>query len=117
MMFADLSTADPIHIKDFLLIIGFFISSAASAVAVINSRRVQRREVTFGQEFVTKDQCTIMNQSLDRRIRKIEEDVSMMRREVKQDMRGVHERIDQVLAAVSELRGELTAIMGGGVRK
>lgn len=115
-MFAQLQTADPIHIRDFLIILGFLLSAGTSLAALLTSRKAQRREVSITDEFVRKSECSLHHGSDGGRIAKLEEDVGDLRRDVKLDhekfqihlleeIGKVQRRVDQVLVFVSELRG------------
>jgi hypothetical protein len=128
--------AQPDHVKDFLIIIGFILSAGASAAALLNQRRTQKREVTFGQEFVTRDFCQSMHtrdsgevkrlvaevEELKRDrvgvLAKVEEKIDKLRVEIKHDIQAaaltdesrissVHDRINDVLSAVAKLEGRL----------
>lgn len=119
-MFAQLSATDPVHLRDFLIIVGFLLSAAASFGAFLTSRKSQKREVTMGDEFVTKGMCVQSHEGLSGRISKLEQDLRDLRGEVKNDreivgqklineISKVHDRINDVLEAVSELRGQVNA--------
>jgi hypothetical protein len=116
IMFAQLQAADPIHIRDFLIILGFLLSAGTSLAALLSSRKSQKREVSFADEFVRKSECTLHHGSDGNRIAKLESDAIDLRREIKVDhdkfqqhlldeIGKVQKRVDQLLVAVYELRG------------
>jgi len=56
-MLAQLQAADPIHVRDFLIIGGFLLSAGTGLVALVQSGRKQKREVSLSAEHVTKEHC------------------------------------------------------------
>lgn len=118
-MFAQLTGADPVVVRDFLIITGFLLSSAAAGASLFMSRKTQKREVSFGTEHVTKDMCRGQHAGVDIRLGKTERELVEMRAEVKEDrdkamedllhqVGKVHDRVNVVLQAVSELKGRIT---------
>lgn len=90
---------------------------AANIAMLFNLRRTQKREVTFSQEFATKEEVA----SLVERISKVEDGVEGIRAEMKEDRDAIlqagerraetiHSRINDVLTSVSELRGHIRSM-------
>jgi len=107
-----LQGADPVHVRDVLIVMGFLLSSGASAAAMIGTRRVQRREVRMSDEYVTVKQFGTFHTDVERRlgeqqesIRRIYQAIESLRRELMglQDERGqrMHERMDHLEAEVN----------------
>lgn len=113
-----------------VVVVGLLLNMAVSVMALARGGRPQKREVTLSSEHVTTKQCGLLHEGSNGKIREIEarvnslqqridhvsghigQAVEALRREIKQDMSGIHNRIDQVLQAVSELRGETKHIRG-----
>lgn len=111
-------------------VLALLLNMGGTALAIVRSGRVQKREVSLSSEYVTTKQCGLLHDGSHSKIREIEarvnslqqridhvsghigQAVEALRREIKQDMSGIHNRIDQVLQAVSELRGETKHIRG-----
>ena len=122
-MLAQLQTVDPSHLKDILLIAVAFCGVVTPlATLAVNSHRSQKREVVFGDAFMTKELCTTAHGNLIERVERCEsairdavaefrKDVQQM--EAKQEQRAValHERINTLSVtltnAVAELRGQV----------
>lgn len=96
------------------LSLGFLASLTASVLAMVRGNRLQKREISMAPGLMPDPELL----DLKRRMNEVETDLSQIRTEIKADYRllethnenrvsGLHERINQVLAAVSELRGEL----------
>jgi len=120
---------DPQALTQFLIIIGFLGSIVTSLVALRSSNRAQKREVSFTDEYATKAEHAELKGRVDKIADEIvrgfervdqkrsvsiaglhddlEKSIGGLRVEVKDDIRGVHERINVVLAAVSKLEGKL----------
>ncbi len=123
-------TPDPQALTQFLIVLGFLGSIVASLVAIRSSNRAQKREVSFADEFATRAQHDDLKGRVDKiadEIRSefarldqkrsvsiagvhddLENAIAALRAGVKQDVEGVHDRINVVLAAVSELKGRLS---------
>jgi hypothetical protein len=82
MILAQLQSADPIHIRDILIVLGFLISSVASVLAVTASRRTQHRDVRLEEGFVTASHCLSLHTPADLRLASLEKQVSDVRHEI-----------------------------------
>lgn len=116
MIVAMLAEAPPATSSDWLNNLQFFCTLllGVAGVYALFSNRTQKREVSFSEEFARKED-----------VRRLEDDVDGMRvklddlqstiggLEVKLNVAGerraheIHERIDAVLTAVSEVRGQI----------
>jgi hypothetical protein len=67
-LLADISSVDANHLKDFVIIaigVGIF---AIQIIGAIRNRGAQKREVSFSEEFVTKQVCATAHADYARRI-------------------------------------------------
>lgn len=121
-MIAQIQGADPIHVRDILIVAGFFLSAAAAWVSVAKSSRMQKREVTFAEAYVERRQCDIHHGTvgdriggLERRVDTMEarqqqqgllvlEKIEALRIEIKEDIGRLHGRVDRLTEAMSEKR-------------
>lgn len=127
MIIGQIQAVDPTALWNFLIILGFLLSAGASGVAIFNSRRVQKREVTMASEFMTSSDCQRMQARwkddmirLEARINRVEQGQEHMRETNQHNFDAImkageeravkiHERINAVLAGVSELKGRIDA--------
>lgn len=94
---------------------------------IFRGTKTQKREVTFGSEFVTADFCKQAHKATEDRITRLEEDVCGIRDEMREELSKInssdeqraskiHDRIDELGTALSsqvgELRGQLIRIKG-----
>ena len=79
--------------------IGLLLNITLAGVSLIRSKQSQRREVSFADTYASREEMS-----------EIKTEVRNLRMEFKGDVRGVHCRIDEVLAAVSRLEGEIKHI-------
>ena len=123
-LLAQMGTTDPVHVRDFLIIGGFLLSAIAGLGSFLASRKVQKREVAISDEFVTKPFCHAFHAANEQRIVRLETDIIHLRQELKNDREqvmanllkeigSVHNRVNEVLEAVSELRGEMNQMRHG----
>lgn len=112
MLLAQIQSADPVHVWNFLLIIGFFLSAGASMTAILTSRKTQKREVSFADDFVRKSEWDVLRDADRMRTAKLESDhlasrqalseeisamsdrIEKLRDEFRADVRRLHDRID-----------------------
>ena len=96
------------------LAFGFIASAIASVLAMVRGNRLQRREISMAPGTMPDPEVV----ELKRRLDQMDEDRSAIRSEMKEDREiletrneartaVLHERINQILIAVSEIRGEL----------
>jgi len=90
-----------------------FLNGAVAIVTILSVNRKARREVTFAFEPASKEE-------FDKVVDTIKSDMASLREQMRQDRDvaqaaqekrtiALHERINQILAAVSELRGRIEA--------
>lgn len=105
---------DPEFFWKFLGSVGFIMSLLINAGVFWNMRKTQKREVRFETEFVSRSEISNLGNRIDR----LEVAIEKVRIDMKEDRASidrvgedriskVHERINDVLEAVSELRGQL----------
>ena len=95
-MLAQIQTVDPIHLRDIVILIGFFLSAGASAVAILGQRRTQKREVSFADQFVTSAFCEKQHTNLTAEIKALQADR-------RGDVANLHNKIEAVAREVSSL--------------
>ncbi len=120
---------DPQALTQFLIIVGFLGSTVTSWLALRSSNRAQKREVSFTEEFATKAEHIELKGRVDRIADEIvrgfervdqkrstsiaglhddlETKTSALRLEVKADIKGVHDRMTDVLGAVRRIEGKI----------
>lgn len=113
----------------FLIIVGFLASTFASVMALRSSNRAQKREVSFADEYATKAEHTelkIRVDGIDSSVRSgfdrldgkrsvsiaglhddLEVKTKELRLEVKSDIKGVHDRVTELLKVVARVEGKL----------
>jgi hypothetical protein len=106
----------------FILVASLVLSATVNVLSVVNFARsrkeTQKREVSFAQEFVSKELCAQSHSQLAVRLTRSEAELLEARHELKADCAALdqliraevgqlHQRINDVLAAVAELRGRL----------
>jgi hypothetical protein len=76
MLLAQIASTDPTHVRDFIVMVGFTISSLAAAgtfvMFFLNGRRTQKREVTLADNFITTAECALRNGALLDRLQRSE---------------------------------------------
>ena len=118
MFLAQLSSADPVHLWNLLMIAGYFVTTMAAVVGIVVGLRKQKREVTFGDSYITKEFCASRHEQTVERVARMELEMAAIREDMKADRQEhnsallrevgkVHDRVNAVLAAVSELAGQL----------
>jgi hypothetical protein len=128
-----LDKVEPGFLHQFALLLGWGVATALGIVTLVNRNKARRVavenqpvdvsvsgpvELRKSGQYVERNLCITLHQETDRRIGRMEADVIEMRREMKADREkfygdmltevgGVHVRVNEVLVAVSELRGEI----------
>lgn len=105
-LFAAASEIDPKALYQFVLIVSLLVSmgaGVASVAAFFNSRRTQRREITFVREMASRDDLMHMRKDIDR----IEAEVGKVRAEQKEErllsMAAAEARQKETLSRISRL--------------
>lgn len=126
MMLAQLQSVDAIHFKDVMLILFALVGVASWIFGMVRkpSTRItpQPLDVRLADQFVTKDYCRTAHIDAAARVARIEADVQALRQEIRDDrtklterltieVGKVHDRVNDVLEAVSELRGRMDEIV------
>jgi hypothetical protein len=124
-MFAQLQNVDAIHIKDVLLILIALVGMGSMIAGLVKKPKTsiepQPLDVRIASEMVTKDYCRSSHVDSSARIARVEADVAALRQEIRDDrlksterisneVGKVHDRVNDVLEAVSELRGRLDEV-------
>ncbi len=109
MILANGGTPDPLAFWQLMLGINFLVSLGAGVVAIWSRSHVQKREVSFTREYVTREE-----------MQRIEKDLAEVRAEIKQDRlllsssaEARHEktqgRIDALISAAGKLQNSIRA--------
>jgi hypothetical protein len=120
---------DPQALTQFLIIVGFLGSTVTSWLALRSSNRAQKREVTFTNEYATKAEHAELKNRVDKIADEIvrgfervdgkrsssiaglhddlESKTTALRMEVKSDIKGVHDRVSDLVGAVNRLVGKV----------
>lgn len=126
-IFAQLQAADPMHVRDMLLFIGFLLSSVASAVSIIvmltGRGAIQKREVQMAEVYATKNWCDEALRGPDRRLSQVESEITGLRGvmsenrdaiecQLRDGIKGVHSRVDKLIDAMAALQEKVGEIKG-----
>ena len=128
LLFAQIAP-DANGLLQFLIIVGFLASTFTSVMALRSSNRAQKREVSFADEYATKAEHTelkIRVDGIDSSVRSgfdrldgkrsvsiaglhddLEAKTNALRLEVKADIKGVHERVTDIVGFVKRIEGKL----------
>jgi hypothetical protein len=125
---AQLQAVDPAVLKDVLLVLAFLVSTGCSILALVRTRAKQTREISpqplevdLVKKLVSTDKCKLIHDDTNRRIVALEEGFDTLRREAKadqnsimdlirQEVGSVHVRVNELVDAVGQLRGEIRTI-------
>lgn len=111
MFLAQLQAADPIHIRDFLILIGFLISTGTGVAALVQAGRKQNREVTFGAAYVTKEFCTAQHSETARRLVAADSQLSQiwttLREEDEKTRAEMHRCFQDIERALGRIEGNI----------
>ena len=106
MIFAQLQTADPVHVWNFLLIVSFFLSAGSSAVAIWGNRRIQKREVQISDRVVTSEFCRDQHQQ-------VKEELNIHRIEKRNEVAVLHDKVEAVARDVAAIDRNIDLINQG----
>ena len=101
-----------------LLVVSFCTSLGVNIATLARLNKVQRREITFPETFTTKAHCALQHASLDKRLDHLEECLTVvsgkieewrqsMERAGEERLSKLHDRVDDILRAVSRLEGKV----------
>lgn len=107
MIIAQTTAVHPEFLIQLILALGLLGNLALTFINLVGQKRAQKREVTFTEEMVPRSICKVLHANLDQRLAGIEHSIEDLRKELRDENGKIHNRIDQILAAVSEMRGEL----------
>lgn len=120
------TTTSPEAFYQWVLAAGILLSLAANVVALLRNGRAQKREVTFGEQFVTREVHGAVATNMDVRVTKIEGELKAIREEMNHQREmaeataetravALHNRINDLgtslTAQVAELRGTMNRML------
>ena len=85
-------------------------SLAVNVRALVATKNVQKREVTFGDEYVTKEFFRAEHTALAGRMEVLERGIVELRTERRNDMAQLYEKVNKVDRATAGLQAELTMV-------
>jgi predicted nuclease with TOPRIM domain len=96
------------------------IGITTSIVQAANGRRAQKRDVTLMEDFATRRELNNLAEKVESKFEALRGELQELRGEMQEDKNEIvksgetrvvklHDRINEVLSAVSELRGEVHA--------
>lgn len=87
---------DPQSFWQFALIIGFLASIVANIVAIRSSTRAQKREVTFSEEFATREQHAELKREVDKIDGERRTSVANLHKKIEDVRESLDKRIDEI---------------------
>jgi len=117
-------TQDPVAFQNFwnsmVAVIAVVCTVGSFVIMLMNRRSTQKREVSFSEEYALKSDLLQFRRDHEREIAVLLTGLAEIRREMKADREAlavagearaekIHNRINTVLEAVSELRGHVNA--------
>lgn len=102
-----MTDAVSINIAGWLACLAFVLMIASYAINVANGFRRQKREVSFSDELITKKECDLREGLAIQRLSRVEQDVTIMRAEMRRDVGDLHEKINKVDKNVERIAGSL----------
>lgn len=110
---------DPTLAWNVILILGIILNLGVAGMSLARSRQVQRREVSFAEAFASRGELIEIKSDVHRLQTRLDSHIDQLRSEIKserliQDEKNdkrsaaLNTRINDVLEAVSELRGKLS---------
>lgn len=93
--------------------LGSWLLAAAAVAVIANQAILLWRNISGGLKempppadtYVTKTVCKIIHSEVAKNLAQNEDHIEGLRREIKEDVKGIHNRINDVLTAVSRLQG------------
>lgn len=89
MIFA--ATPSPVIAWDVILTVAVLLPMAVALISLLRSGKSQKREVTFGESFMTKEACGIEHRHSVDRITNCEHEIREIRKEVQVLVRTINE--------------------------
>jgi Mg2+ and Co2+ transporter CorA len=123
LLFAQLQTVDPVFLQQLLVVVLCAISAVTSIGAFVNGRKRQAREiepqpleVRAADQFVNREFCKQIHMreadaiahirvNIEKIEREVRENREHFQKELMEELGKVHDRINEILEAVAELRG------------
>lgn len=113
MFGAELSAVDPKWGWNMFLFAFAIAGITAAWMQALNGRRAQKRDVTLMEEFATRKELSTLAEKVDSRFEDLRQELKQSETRItskgEERVIKVHDRINEVLSAVSEVRGELNA--------
>jgi hypothetical protein len=113
MMLAQLESVSPSWGWNMVLFCGFCLATTAAVGQWLNGRRSQKRDVILMEEFATRRELQDLAMRVEDKFEslrvELQEDKTEILRAGEARVVKLHDRINEVLSAVSELRGEVHA--------
>lgn len=75
-LLADISSVEPGHLKDYIIITIGLGMVALQIIQALRTRGIQKREVSFSEEVVSKQMCTSLHTETDRRMLQCEKQIA-----------------------------------------
>jgi hypothetical protein len=92
---------DPYTAWSVVLTIGVLVSISVNLVTLAKMGKAQKREVTFGEETVTKEMCTATRSAISDRIGKLELHEADNQRKASDSRAALYDKIDAVRSELS----------------
>jgi tetrahydromethanopterin S-methyltransferase subunit G len=97
------------------------LTIVAQVVNLVRGGKAQKREVSFSESFVTRESCELQNRHLNDRMKVLEAQIKEIRegmdrdrhelgKLVREECGKLHDRVDDVLSAVSGQQGEMRQV-------
>lgn len=87
---------DPNTAWNVVLTLGVLGNLALSLLAIYRGGQVQKREVTFGDQFVTKETCVSHHQAMEERIERLESNAEAYRKDASESRARLYKHIEDV---------------------
>lgn len=114
MMLADELSPNPSAIGNWLIVLSFIVSIGSTIVvavmAVVSGRKTQKREIAFTEVYASREEVSEIHQDFQEFRRQAQFDREAAIRTGEERATKIHDRINEVLEAVSELRGVVSEI-------
>lgn len=93
--------------------LGGWLLCAACVLVILNQgadfwRKNLKEKPTPADTYVDKTVCKIIHAEANKKLEKSENSLEALRKEIKADVKGIHDRINDVLKAVSRMEGNQT---------
>ena len=108
-MLAQIQSADPNFLKQFVLVVLGMIGGAGALATVYGALRNKRiepqpLEVKAAQTFVSREHCTTLHAQASDRMTILEKVLNEFRSERRSDINDLHDKVNSIAREVSELK-------------